>query len=230
VALHGLEELQTVLGYGMSCAAINSIDVELLGLSKTQHVGRVEGLAPMDLLAEFREPVPCGEVIPIRLHSDLLRLHEDTLGLVHWQRCIGARWLVGIFLRERLAPEFLEYTWMDIRRDLRYPTRMELQARFGSLSPMQPVTLLDYSRSGVRFESKLRPAVGEQLELHDGELLAIGTVRYARPAPFSQSYQVGCEFPNNEGIRISRRMASRSAGNLEHWTKAESWCTQRIRC
>lgn len=222
-ALRGLEELQSVLGYGMSCSAINSIEMELLGRAGGLRIGRIEGLAPLDLLGEFKAPVTLGELVPVRLRSDLLGLRTDTLGLVHWQRCIGARWLAGLFLRERLPQKFLTHTWMDMRRELRFPTRMELQARLGREPGRRDVKVCDYSRSGCRIEVAMRPTSGTRVELYDGELLAVGTVRYIAPAAKAGIFSVGCEFQNNEGIRISRRAAALAEHGVETWNSAETW-------
>lgn len=223
LSLRGIEELQSVLGYGMSCSAINCIDLQLFGRSGGMQLGRIEGLAPMDLLGEFKQPVAVGELVPVHLHSELLGLRTDTLGLVHWQRCIGGRWLAGMFLREPLPPKFLTHTWMDMRRELRFPTRLQLQARCAREFERSDVLVCDYSRSGCRLEGPVRPVKGTRMELFDGELLAVGTVRFVAPTARKGIYSVGCEFLNNEGIRISRRATSLVETESDRWNSAEGW-------
>jgi hypothetical protein len=219
-----LAEIQSVLGYGTtSSAALNSIELELTGLRGGRRLGRVEGLAPMDLLGEFRGPVPVGELVTIRLRTPRMRTHVDTFGFIHWQQSVTGRWLAGVFLREKLPDDLLQHVWMDMRRELRFPTRLRLHATFGGRMEYHDAVVCDYSRSGVRLQTTDFVCTGQPVELFDGDLLAAGVVRYTKPGSRPGTAYVGCEFADNEGVRIARVAVLNGDEPPGGWKMAEQW-------
>lgn len=225
--LDRLVELQSVLGYGQpSTQGLGTIELELVGLRGDRGRGRVEGLAPRDLLGEFREPVTVGELVTLKLRGPQVTGTVECFGFVHWQQNVMGRWLAGMFLREPLPEALLARVWMDMRRELRFPSRQSLKVAFGLRGAARPAILCDYSRSGARLQTAAVPQVGQRAELLDGEPLAIGVVRFVRPVAQSDHWEFGCEFTNNEGVRLARRAVLRRDAGSPAWQHAEDWTPQ----
>ncbi len=222
-------ELNSLLGEGTSSSALNGIELELYGLRGVRSTGRVAGLAPLDLLGEFRDPIPAGELVCVQLSSHLLSVPINTFGLVHWQRQYYGRWLAGMFLRERLPAELLEHVWMDMRRELRFPSQLPLRVRFRGQSRCHEAVVCDYSRSGARLETHSSVVSGPQVQLFDGDLIATGHIRYTRPARDPSRACVGCEFTENEGVRLARLAVLQTDAPPCNWRMAEEWQGERVR-
>jgi hypothetical protein len=210
-------------GGGERALNLGSITIDLRLWEGEVRTGRVEALAPMDLLAEVRQPVPLGQLTPLRLVSELCELEVETLGLVHWQRSHGARTQVGLFLREALPDALLTRHWTDMRQELRYQASGTLWARFGSERERWRVSLVEYSRSGARLSTPHKPQINDKVELFDDEMIAAGVVRYVHPVPVDGHFQVGCEFANNAGIRLARLCTDRTAVPAEPYRTAITW-------
>lgn len=202
---------------------LGSITIDLRLWEGEVRTGRVEALAPMDLLAEVRQPVPLGQLTPVRLVSEPCELEVETLGLIHWQRSQGNRTQVGLFLREALPDALLTKHWTDMRQELRYQASGSLWARFGAERERWRVHLVEYSRSGARLSTPRKPQINDKVELFDDEMIAAGVVRYVHPVPVDGHFQVGCEFANNAGIRLARLCTDRTAVPAEPYRTAITW-------
>jgi len=210
-------------GYGSGGANLSALEVELLLGDRGTRSCRVEGLAPMDLMVELDEPAEMGELVALRVTSRLGRLQIDTLGLVHWQRRCARRVLAGLFLREALPDRLLAEHWMDMRQELRFPVRRTLWARFGNDRERHEVQLTEYSRSGARLVSPRKTALNQKLELYDDDLIAAGVVRFMHAGVGASGVQVGCEFKDNAGVRLSQFNQQDRAAAGEAFRAAESW-------
>lgn len=208
------------LGYGQNQSCRSTLEIQLLGSDRVWRTGRVEGLARGDLLADFDFPILVGELVAVRLLSTVHRVTTDGLGLVHWRQRYLGRYLIGLFLREPLPPQLLSQYWMDARKELRFPARKQVQAKFGSSGRSLPVLVVNYSRSGVRLVCPRRPRIGETLELHQGRRLASGTVRFVRRDPRNRGFECGCELNPDDGLNLARAIQTHEARGYEFWMQA----------
>lgn len=203
--------------------SLHTIGIEVRSWDGLLHCGRVDALAPMDLLAELHHPLTLGELTPIRLESRLCQMQVETLGLVHWSQRSGSRFQVGLFLRESLPDALLSEYWTDMRQELRFPAQGSLWARFASAREHWKVEIHEYSRSGAKLSSPRKPQIGDRVELFDDDLIAAGTVRFVHPAAPGAPFQVGCEFPNNAGIRLARLCARNAEMLAPAYQMAITW-------
>lgn len=208
------------LGYGQNQSGLSEIEVQLLGSDLNWRAGRLEGLAPGDLLADFEEPILIGELVAIRLHSPRHRITAESLGLVHWRQRYLGRYLIGVFLREQLPERLLSQHWIDSRSELRFPARKSFELEFDSGRTRVEATVVNYSRSGARFVSRHAPTAGSTFDLLAGRRVAGGAVQFVRRDDRGRGHQFGCHLGPDEGLQLARAIQEHEAGGYEFWLQA----------
>jgi hypothetical protein len=175
--------------------------------------GNVFEMSPRDIKLCLAPRLELGGLVELELLSDVHGFTVCARGIVHWRQPHPVGWQVGVFLRQPLPNEVVTPCWSELRKELRYPCQWPCRLVSPRRRPHDGV-ILNYSRSGLLVEAHAPVAGGDELSLLDpfaGQPLLVGVVRW-RSQPEPGRYLIGCELPDEDGVRLAAYL--RAAGAM----------------
>jgi hypothetical protein len=167
--------------------------------------GLIEEMSPTDLRMFTTRSLPIGMLVNVRLSPEGWSSHFEAAGVVHRSEPLGGGSDVGVFLGERLSEELVAACWLEMRRELRYPTVWSVWARSASQRKIMAATVLNYSFSGLQLRVPNPVSAGEELTLMSDQPLSTATVRWVAQTS-SQEYMCGCQLPKSDGLKMALRL------------------------
>jgi hypothetical protein len=175
--------------------------------------GGILEMSPRDLMLRLRGDVKAGHIVDVEVHSALHGFNFSVRGQLHWRRPGGSTTIAGVFLHRALPHDVVGPFWSDLRKELRYGCDWTCMVHVKRRRRTIDAQLLNYSRSGFLMSCRESIASGEELAVLDpsqshGAPIVTGIVRWQ--SQHSNEQLIGCELPEDHGLRISAYL--RTAG------------------
>lgn len=214
----GVSSLPTASAPGLSHLGLplHGIDVTVWALSAAPLAGGVLEMSPRDLKLQLNGDVPIGTVLELELRSELHCFSCSIRGQVHWRVEQDGASALGVFLNRALPHEVVGHYWSDLRKELRYECDWSCQIYASRRRRTHSACLLNYSRSGVLLASDYPASGGDEVSLVDASRpdshpIVSGVIRWIAPH-FGNQKLLGCELPQDEGMRMAAYLRSMRGG------------------